>query len=56
MMAAEKGHVIERGPIQFFSGANRAMLATAWSTRDTCNFRGHPTTSNYFTMYPYKIE
>ena len=33
------------------SCANRAQLATAWSTRDTCTVCGHPTMSNYFTMY-----
>ena len=29
--------------------ANRAQLATAWSTGDTCTVCGHPTMSNYFT-------
>ena len=29
---------------------NRAQLATAWSTGDTCTVCGHPTMSNYFTM------
>ena len=33
------------------SCANRAQLATAWSTRDTCTVCGHPTMSNYFTIY-----
>ena len=37
------------------SCANRAQLATVWSTRDTCTVCGHPTMSNYFTMNPYKI-
>ena len=35
--------------------ANRAQLATAWITGDTCTVCGHPTISNYFTMYFYKI-
>ena len=39
----------------YTSCANRAQLATAWSTRDTCTVCGHPTMSNYFTMYSYKI-
>ena len=49
------------GRNKFFSGSfhtsctNRAQLATAWSTRDTCTVCGHPTMSNYFTMYSYKI-
>ena len=33
------------------SCANRPQLATALSTRDTCTVCGHPTMSNYFTMY-----
>ena len=33
----------------------RAQLATAWSTGGTCTVCGHPTMSNYFTMYYYKI-
>ena len=37
------------------SCANRAQLATVWSTGDTCTVCGHPTMSNYFTMYFYKI-
>ena len=36
------------------SCANRAQLATVWSTGDTCTVCGHPTMSNYFTMYSYK--
>ena len=54
--------VTERGHIQTFfwllsytSCANRAQLATVWSTGDTCTVCGHPTMSNYFTMYSYKI-
>ena len=36
------------------SCANRAQLATAWSTGDTCTVCGHPTMSNYFiTMSNY---
>ena len=38
------------------SCGNRAQLVTAWSTGDTCTVCGHPTMSNYFTMYFYKIE
>ena len=37
------------------SCANRAQLATAWSTGGTCTVCGHPTMSNFFTMYYYKI-
>ena len=39
------------------SCADRAQLATAWSTGDTCTVCGHPTTMSnyYFTMYSYKI-
>ena len=33
------------------SCADRAQLATVWSTGDTCTVCGHPTMSNYFTMY-----
>ena len=31
--------------------ANRAQLATAWSTGDTCTVCGNPTMSNCFTIY-----
>ena len=37
------------------SCGNRAQLATVWSTGGTCTVCGHPTMSNYFTMYYYKI-
>ena len=37
--------------LSYTSCANRAQLATAWSTGDTCTVCGHPTMSNYFTMY-----
>ena len=37
------------------SCANRAQLASGWSTGNTCTVCGHPTMSNYFTMYSYKI-
>ena len=53
--------VTESGCIQTCFGsfhtscANRAQLATVWSTGDTCTVCGHPTMSNYFTMYSYKI-
>ena len=36
--------------VGYTSCANRAQLATAWSTGDTCTVCGHPTMSNYFTM------
>ena len=42
-------------PGVYSSCANRAKLATAWSTVVTCTVCGHPTMSNYFTMYYYKI-
>ena len=62
----EKGRVAEKAIykqifnflapfIYSISCANRAQLATAWSTRDTCTVCGHPTMSNYFTTYSYKI-
>ena len=58
ILVTKKGRVTERGHIQtFFSSsfhtscANRAQLATVWSTRDTCTVCGHPTMSNYFTIY-----
>ena len=55
----ERGRVEEKCHIQiliFFSSfhtscANRAQLATAWSTGGTCTVCGHPTMSNYFIMY-----
>ena len=40
-----------RFPFIYTSCALLAQLATAWSTRDTCTVCGHPTMSNYFTMY-----
>ena len=67
-MVGERGRVAEKCHIQIFlffpnfsapfiytSCANRAQLATAWSTGGTCTVCGHPTMSNYFTMYYYKI-
>ena len=36
---------------RFFSHFMLAQLATVWSTADTCTVCGHPTMSNYFTIY-----
>ena len=33
--------------LSYTSCANRAQLATVWSTGDTCTVCGHPTMSNY---------
>ena len=67
MVVARHLGVAERGHIQFFSSpfiyyvvglpscANRAQLAAALSTGDTCTVCGHTTMIIYFTMYSYKI-